>query len=120
MATLDEKHPPVEHKETSQSDDEFVHTGKEATEFEQNLSLKDALKYYRWSAFWSIMLSASIIMEGYDIMLIGNLMAQPAFQRQYGNWYGRELGYQISGPWQTGMGCATAIGTIVGAFANGW
>lgn len=120
MVAFDEKQLPVEHNETSRNDAEFLHAGKEATEFEQKLSLKEALKYYPWSAFWSIMLSASIIMEGYDIVLIGNLMAQPAFQRRYGGWYGEELGWQISGPWQTGMGCATAIGTIVGAFANGW
>ncbi|KAF2014212.1 sugar transporter [Aaosphaeria arxii CBS 175.79] len=122
VEVLDEKTVPVEHTETvkSSTDAEFLHMGKEATEFEQNISLRDAIRYYPWSILWSVMLSCSIIMEGYDIVLIGNLMAQPTFQKQYGGYYGEKLGYQISGPWQVGMGCATAIGTIVGAFANGW
>lgn len=93
---------------------------QEATQFELSLTLRQAIKYYPWAIFWSVVLSCSIIMEGYDIVLIGNLMAQPAFQRAYGGYYGEELGYQISGAWQLGIGCATAIGTIVGAFANGW
>ncbi|KAF1845867.1 sugar transporter [Cucurbitaria berberidis CBS 394.84] len=117
----DEKHVSAEHREASSDGDAgFLHTGKEATEFEQNLTLRDALKYYPWSIFWSIMFSAAIIMEGYDIVLIGNLMAQPAFQKRYGGWFGEKLGWQITGPWQVGMGCATGIGTIIGAFANGW
>ncbi|KAG5765025.1 hypothetical protein H9Q72_006913 [Fusarium xylarioides] len=88
------------------------------------MSLWQAIKAYPGAIAWSFLLSSSIIMEGYDIVLIGNLMAQPAFQKAYGDWYGDwygdKLGYQISGPWQAGLGNGTAVGTIIGAFANGW
>ena len=47
-------------------------------------------------------------------------MGQPKFQEHYGQWRGEELGYQISAPWQAGLGNATAVGTIFGAFANGY
>jgi MFS transporter, SP family, general alpha glucoside:H+ symporter len=47
-------------------------------------------------------------------------MGQPTFQEHYGKWRGEALGYQISAPWQAGLGNATAVGTIFGAFANGW
>lgn len=107
-------------KTSSHDADDFVARAKEATDFEQNMTVRQALKYYPWAVLWSVAVSTSIIMEGYDIVLIGNMIAQPSFQQYYGSYFGEELGYQITGPWQMGMGIATAIGTIAGAFANGW
>lgn len=52
--------------------------------------------------------------------MIGNLFGQPKFQEHYGTWRGEGLGYQISAPWQAGLGNGTAVGTIFGAFANGF
>lgn len=99
---------------------DHVHNdGKEAADTEHRMTLKEAIRTHPGSIIWSILLSTTIIMEGYDIVLIGNLVAQPAFQRQYGTFF-EGLGYQITGPWQAGLGNATACGTIFGAFANGW
>jgi sugar porter (SP) family MFS transporter len=117
--SLEEKSQTIDHVE--QNEKEWSHTqGKEGADMDRNMSLWEAIKAYPGAIAWSFLLSSSIIMEGYDIVLIGNLMAQPAFQKAYGDWYGDKLGYQISGPWQSGLGNATAVGTIIGAFANGW
>ncbi|KAF4436887.1 putative alpha-glucoside transport protein [Fusarium austroafricanum] len=94
--------------------------GQQGAGIGRNMTLWEAVKAYPGAITWSLLLSTSVIMEGYDIVLIGNLMAQPAFQKRYGDWYSKKLGYQISGPWQSGLGNATAVGTIIGAFANGW
>lgn len=94
--------------------------GQQGADDDRNMTLWEAVKAYPGAIIWSFLLSSSIIMEGYDIVLIGNLMAQPSFQKAYGGYYGQALGYQISGPWQVGLGNATACGTIIGAFANGW
>lgn len=103
-----------------QADEKWAHNvGKEGADLEHKLTPWEALRGYPGAVIWSILLSTAIIMEGYDIVLIGNLFAQPAFQRRYGNYY-PTLGYQISGPWQVGLGNATACGTIIGALANGW
>ena len=59
-------------------------------------------------------------MEGYDIILISSLMAQPAFQARYGSYYGPDIDTQISGPWQAGLANVTGVGTIFAAFDNGW
>ncbi|EKJ74259.1 hypothetical protein NXS19_005883 [Fusarium pseudograminearum] len=118
-----EKTPSISHVEDEVSSDskEWSHVqGQQGADIDRNMTLWEAIKAYPGAITWSFLLSSSIIMEGYDIVLIGNLMAQPAFQRKYGDWYGDKLGYQISGPWQSGLGNATAIGTIIGAFANGW
>ncbi|KAM0229230.1 hypothetical protein ACHAPO_010125 [Fusarium lateritium] len=118
-----EKTPSINHVEDEVASDskEWSHIqGQQGADIDRNMTLWEAAKAYPGAITWSFLLSSSIIMEGYDIVLIGNLMAQPAFQRKYGDWYGDKLGYQISGPWQSGLGNATAIGTIIGAFANGW
>ncbi|KAF5544179.1 alpha-glucoside transport [Fusarium napiforme] len=109
----------VEQDVTSQKEWSHVQ-GEQGASIDRNMSLWEAIKAYPGAIAWSFLLSSSIIMEGYDIVLIGNLMAQPAFQKAYGDWYGDKLGYQISGPWQAGLGNGTAVGTIIGAFANGW
>ncbi|KAF4978135.1 hypothetical protein FZEAL_5433 [Fusarium zealandicum] len=119
------KSAAINHFETAEVDmssqKEWSHVqGQQGADIDRNMTLWHAIKAYPGAITWSLLLSSSIIMEGYDIVLIGNLMAQPAFQKRYGSWYGDDLGYQISGPWQSGLGNATAIGTIFGAFANGW
>ena len=44
-----------------------------ANEDEHNLSIRQALVQYRWAVMWSLVVSMSIIMEGYDTNLIGNV-----------------------------------------------
>lgn len=49
------------------------HDARLATAAEHSLTFWQALKTYRKAAFWSILVSTSIIMEGYDTTLIGLL-----------------------------------------------
>lgn len=58
-------------------------------------------------------------MEGYDIVLVTSLFAQPAFAEAFGS-YNPEAGWQISASWQSATGIAPILGAIVGAFLNGW
>lgn len=37
---------------------------------EHNLTVRDALKSYPWALFWSLLVSMSVIMEGYDTILV--------------------------------------------------
>ena len=123
-----EKHDGIEQREADvdtgydvgHSKEWSATQGKEGAEIEHKMGLWEAMKIYPGAITWSVLLSTAIIMEGYDIVLIGNLMGQPSFQQYYGTYRGEELGYQISAPWQSGIGNATACGTIFGAFANGW
>lgn len=94
--------------------------GREGAEQEHKMGLLEGIRTYPWAVFWSVAVSMVIIMEGYDVVLVSALMAQPAFQRAYGTYYGPELGHQISGPWQAGLSNASVCGTIFGAYANGW
>ncbi|EOD47665.1 hypothetical protein VE02_06355 [Neofusicoccum parvum] len=93
---------------------------QEASAAEHSTTFLSALRTHRRAVFWSMLVSTSIIMEGYDIVLVGSLFAQPAFQRRYGAYYPALGQHQVSGAWQAGLTNATTAGTIVGAFASGW
>ncbi|BCS17388.1 uncharacterized protein APUU_10216S [Aspergillus puulaauensis] len=94
--------------------------GKAGADNEHAMTLKDGAKAYPYAIAWSVVFSMAVVMEGYDIILVSSFLAQPAFQRRYGSYYGPEQGYQISGPWQAGLANSTSVGTIFGALANGW
>ncbi|EHK15300.1 uncharacterized protein TRIVIDRAFT_196183 [Trichoderma virens Gv29-8] len=55
-----------------------------ATDDEHSLSIKEAFKRYPTSVFWAIAMSLTIVMEGYDTILIGSLFAYPSFVDKYG------------------------------------
>ena len=93
---------------------------KQATEAEHHLDLWQGLKTYRKAAFWSILVSSSIIMEGYDTTLIGSFFAYPSFRQKYGTYHGGTAGWQLSSPWQAGILDIQAVGNLIGALANGY
>ncbi|GIJ89495.1 hypothetical protein Asppvi_008437 [Aspergillus pseudoviridinutans] len=93
---------------------------KQAAQEEHQLTLARALRKHPKAVMWSILLSTSIIMEGYDIVLMSSFFAQPAFSRRYGEYIPSSNSYQISASWQNGLSNAVSVGTIIGAFANGY
>jgi SP family general alpha glucoside:H+ symporter-like MFS transporter len=57
---------------------------RNATDKEHRMGFLQAIKLYPKAALWSILLSTSIVMEGYDTLLLGNLYAFPAFTQRFG------------------------------------
>ena len=60
------------------------------------------------------MLTAEAANQRYDTILMGNFMAYPEFQQKFGSYFGEELGWNITGPWQTGLNMASTVGGIFG------
>jgi SP family general alpha glucoside:H+ symporter-like MFS transporter len=86
---------------------------------EHALSFREAIKTHRKAVFWCLIVSTSTIMEGYDIVLVQSLFAQPAFARTFGM-YTNDGTYQLSGAWQSALGSSPIIGAVFGALANGY
>ncbi|KAI0126837.1 general substrate transporter [Xylariales sp. AK1849] len=93
---------------------------RQATANEHNMSLIQALKTYKRAALWSILISTTVIMEGYDVTLLASFFGYPAFRRKYGVWTGDEDGWQITSAWQAGLNDISAVGNIIGALLNGY
>ncbi|KAF7557821.1 hypothetical protein G7Z17_g482 [Cylindrodendrum hubeiense] len=92
---------------------------QDANSQEHNLKFLDALRLYRKSVFWSMIMSSGVIMDGYDIKLIGTLYAQPAFQKAYGR-LAKADSYQIPAPWQAGLSNGSICGQFVGLLLAGY
>lgn len=85
---------------------------------EHSLTVRQALRAYPWAVAWSLTISMSIIMEGYDTNLVGNFYAYPEFKKQFGHQYTH--GYEVPGEWQSALGAGGNAGCIIGAFLNGY
>ncbi|KAJ5817391.1 Major facilitator superfamily domain general substrate transporter [Penicillium robsamsonii] len=97
-----------------------IDEAKQATDDEHAQSLMQALRENRKAVMWSVLVSVSIIMEGYDTILMGNFFAYPSFNKKYGQDYGGDIGWQVSAPWQTGLSMASTVGCIFGGILNGY
>jgi SP family general alpha glucoside:H+ symporter-like MFS transporter len=89
-----------------------------ASESEQNMTLKQGLRLYPKAIAWSVLLSAAIIMEGFDKVLIANLFAVPAFKQKYGDLL-PDGTYQLTAAWQAGLTNGAYVGECLGLLLNG-
>lgn len=100
----------------------LVANAKSAVEAEHSMGIRKALKAYPKAIFWCLAVSMCVIMEGYDTILVGNFYAYPEFARKYGEQVQTDDGleYQLTAPWQAGLGNASGIGAFFGTLLNGY
>lgn len=91
---------------------------RDQTEKETSMNFWKALKTYPTAAAWSVLLSSSIIMEGYDTNLLGSLFAYPVFNQQYGKQLPSGI-YEVEASWQTGIMNGAQCGSFIGLLING-
>ena len=91
-----------------------------ANAHEHSLTVRQALKSYPWAVMWALLISFSIIMEGYDTSLINSLYAYPSFARRFGTLDAATDTYQIAASWQSAMSSGPQGGSVVGAILNGY
>ena len=89
-----------------------------ATKTEHRMTLTEALHLYYKAIGWSILLSLSIVMEGFDITLITSFFAFPSFKRRYGS-LTSDGSYEISSPWQSALTNGALTGEVIGLLFNG-
>ena len=97
---------------------QVAHDASKATQSEQHMTLRQGINLYPKAIAWSVLLSAAIIMEGFDKVLIANLMAVPAFKRKFGV----ELpggDWQLTAAWQAGLTNGAYVGECAGLLING-
>ncbi|KAH9217322.1 maltose permease MAL31 [Leptodontidium sp. 2 PMI_412] len=125
MSAADEKqiHEAKEEMAGTQHEEDISKTNalaEQAAIDEHDLGVREAIRRYPRAIMWSVLVSTAIIMEGYDIVLIGSFFGLPSFTKKYGHFVDNASGYQISAPWQAGLSNGTSIGTLIGSLANGY
>lgn len=93
-----------------------INEAKQASDEEHSQTFWQALRANRKAVAWSMLISLSIVMEGYDIVLMSNFFAYPQFTKKYGIDYGGTTGWQIPARWQSALSMSSTVGTIFGEF----
>lgn len=83
--------PPIK-SEDSQARQSQLHT-----EFEHGLDFWKALRVYRPAVFWCVVVNVTVVLNGFDGALMGNLVGVESFKQQFGKVFGEE--YIISANW---------------------
>ncbi|CAI4050624.1 hypothetical protein SKDZ_14G3960 [Saccharomyces kudriavzevii ZP591] len=110
---------PNDNEEAPDLLDEAMQDAKEADESERGMSLMTALKTYPKAAAWSLLVSTTLIQEGYDTAILGSFYALPIFQKKYGSLNSKTGEYEISVSWQIGLCLCYMAGEIVGLQMTG-
>ena len=97
---------------------QLTRDANKATHSEQNMTLRQGIKLYPKAVAWSVLLSTAIIMEGFDKVLIANLIAVPAFKRKFGQPLPNGH-YEVTAAWQAGLTNGAYVGEIAGLLING-
>lgn len=93
---------------------------KHAASSEQEMTLWAAIKTYPKAIGWSVLLSSTLIMEGYDLALLSSLYNSPVFNQKYGEFNPATGKWVISAAWQSGLSNGARAGEILGLILAGW
>ncbi|KAI0151718.1 general substrate transporter [Xylariaceae sp. FL1272] len=107
------KGPPVE-------DSHNASEAYQAWRAERTAGVWESIKSNKRAVLWSMAISATLIMEGYDTILISSFYGYPTFQQKYGQYYPQLQSFQISSPWQVGINNSEIVGLVIGGVINGW
>jgi SP family general alpha glucoside:H+ symporter-like MFS transporter len=122
----DDVHPkfkPMPASDSSSTDhmarlNHLIHISNESVDAEHRMTIRDALRLYPKAIGWSMLLSLTIVMEGYDLTIVNSFYAFPEFKKAYGEQVG-DNDYQISTAWQSGLTNGAIVGEILGLLFNG-
>jgi hypothetical protein len=91
---------------------------KQATNRENNMTFRQGLKLFFPGVLWSLLLSTTVIMEGYDLALITSFYALEQFCKKYGG-KGPDGKWVLPAPWKAGLTIGALAGEIIGLFISG-
>jgi SP family general alpha glucoside:H+ symporter-like MFS transporter len=57
---------------------ELIHHAQESDAADRLLTIRQALKKYKKAVFWALFLSTSLIMEGYDLVMVSIIPCAPS------------------------------------------
>jgi SP family general alpha glucoside:H+ symporter-like MFS transporter len=85
---------------------------------ERSMTLREGIRMYPKAITWSVLISMTLIMEGFSTILVPNLFSMGPFRRQFGSLQ-RNGKYELSADWQSALVNGGLVGQIIGLFATG-
>lgn len=114
----------------------LVDEAQEAADQERSMGVWQSIKTYPKACGWSVLASTALVMEGYDLVVIGSFFGfrefihevtihvastdrrKAEFQKKYGTPTG-DGNYVVSVAWQSGLSNGALVGEILGLMACG-
>ncbi|KAI0410732.1 MFS maltose permease MalP [Xylaria grammica] len=97
----------------------IVSEAQTATTKEHQMTIWQGIRLYPKAIAWSMLISMTVVMEGFDNALIGSFYAFPAFQEKYGDQLSDGT-YGLTAQWQAGLSGAVNAGQVLGLLLNGY
>ncbi|KAI1325758.1 putative MFS alpha-glucoside transporter [Xylariaceae sp. FL0255] len=98
---------------------DLIQHARDADESDRSLTIRQALRKYKKAVFWAMILSVSLIMEGYDLVMINSFFGQTQFQNSFGIPNPDKPGEkEITAAWQSGLSNSSLVGQLIGLIIN--
>ncbi|KAH0286132.1 sugar transporter [Aureobasidium namibiae CBS 147.97] len=95
----------------------LVTQAQTSADLDSKLTVMQALKKHKKAVFWAMILSTSLVMEGYDLVIINSFYGQPQFQQRFGEQVSPGK-WAISAAWQSGLSNSAVVGQLIGLVLN--
>ncbi|PLB47395.1 sugar transporter [Aspergillus steynii IBT 23096] len=104
---------------TNADTEDLISRAQESDATDRQLTVLQALKKYKKAVFWAMLLSTSLIMEGYDLVIITSFYGQTQFKNRFGeiDSSGQKA---ISAAWQSGLSNSAQVGQLAGLLINAY
>ncbi|PKK52295.1 hypothetical protein CI102_2446 [Trichoderma harzianum] len=99
---------------------QLIHHAQQSDAADRLLTIREALSKYKRAVFWAMFLSTSLIMEGYDLVIITSFYGQTQFQDRFGQVDASTGKKYISAPWQSGLSNSSLVGQLAGLIVNAY
>ncbi|KAK4064169.1 uncharacterized protein Triagg1_9148 [Trichoderma aggressivum f. europaeum] len=99
---------------------QLIHHAQQSDAADRLLTIREALSKYKRAVFWAMFLSTSLIMEGYDLVIITSFYGQTQFQDRFGQVDPSTGKKYISAPWQSGLSNSSLVGQLAGLILNAY
>ena len=117
-ATNPQKPPSIPNHDHTTTPDRAA-AAAAATQAEHDLTLVEGLKRYKKAVAWSMFLSTSCIMSGYNTVLIASYPGNRSFTQNFGRPIHPNGPHEISTHWQAIITNGALLGEILGAITCG-
>ncbi|KAJ5692605.1 hypothetical protein N7462_002028 [Penicillium macrosclerotiorum] len=99
---------------------DLVQQAQQSDAADRHLTVMQAVKKYKKAVFWAMFLSTSLIMEGYDLVIITSFYGQTQFKQRFGI-VDKATGLKyIPASWQSGLSNSSVVGQLAGLLINAY
>ncbi|KAF9886286.1 hypothetical protein FE257_011899 [Aspergillus nanangensis] len=99
---------------------DLVQQAQQSDTADRQLTIRQALKKYKKAVFWAMLLSTSLIMEGYDLVIITSFYGQTQFKNRFGVVNAKTGEKAIPASWQSGLSNSSLVGQLAGLLINAY